>query len=421
MYFARTQIAAAVTAAVVAGPVLGQIHEPDPDARRVFRELVDAYRKRPALTVRSTVTIELIQGETKSHAREVVLEITFGRGRVGIVKLRGFTCHLADGKLTAIHEGSEDAYYSVSDDDSPYYALMSEFMEVPFPHLAIAFGEERTDDLLMQFHQMAPWIQPTGVGQTVKDDRTLRTISLTSDFSDLSILVDPKSKLMDSVVLNITGGSFVQPGATLRYRHAFEYESHDEALDAAKLVFELGDRQRADSLMALMPAPPEPEMPELGPDGHPQGGLVGTPAPDLELATADGDVMDLEALRGKVVVLDFWATWCVPCRAALPVLHEVAEWFFNDTATTEIYTVNIWEQGGAEERLAAAQRFWAADGFTLPVAMDYNDRSAALFGITGIPLTIVIAPDGVIHAQHVGVQGYKATIERAIVEALGVE
>ncbi len=413
----RSVLIGVLAIASSAPAAIAQSHEPDPEARKAFAQVVEAYRKRPGLAIKTTVSVELAKGEFNSKRPEVKAEFILGRGRqgkrIGVIKLRGFTCYLGQGKLAAIHESTDDAYYSTPDDDSPYYALMNAFVQIPFPHLAIAFGDEDLDALCMEFHQMAPWVQPTGVKSVTVDGRTLTSIRMTSDFDDMAILVDPKTQLIESIKLVITGGALVEPGATLTYRHTFSYETPREPRDESIFAFDPGDRQAADMLLALVARTPAmTEAPRAN-------DLIGQPAPAFVLPTADGGEVDLQRLRGRVVVLDFWATWCAPCRQGLPLLHDVADWVSASELPVEILTINIWEHGQGEARLEKATKFWQDKGFSLPILMDYEGETAAPYGLSGIPVTVVIRADGLGHAHHFGLfPDYVESLKREINGAL---
>jgi thiol-disulfide isomerase/thioredoxin len=395
----------------------GQAHEPDPEALRAFKDLVESYRQRPALEVETTIEIAIEQDGVESARPKVKAAFTLGRGRVGIVKLQGFTCYISGGKLAAVHESTDHSYFSAPDEGSPFYALMNAFVYVPFPHLAIAFGEEDIAEVCMQFHQAAPWVQPTGVDTVTRDGRTLRRIRLTSDFDDMQVLYDPDTKLIEAIDLKVTGGHLVDEGATMAFAHSFKYKPHDEPLPASAFALDPGPRQRVDLMPALVakteaaPAPPAEEA-------H-AAGLVGAAAPDFVLGTADGGAVDLAALRGRVVVLDFWATWCGPCKKALPLLHEVARWARDQDVPVEILTVNIWDQGQGDERLERVRKFWQKNGFTLPVVVDHKNQTVDSYKISGVPVTVVIRADGVVHAHHVGVvDDYAETLKADITGAI---
>jgi thiol-disulfide isomerase/thioredoxin len=383
----------------------GQAHEPDPQALEAFTKLVKSYRKRPALEVETTVSIKLEQGGVESQSREVKTAFTYGRGRVGFGTTQGFTVYVSGGRITAIHESTDHSYFSVPDEGSPYYALMNAFVDIPFPHLAIAFGEDDIGDLCMQFHQMAPWVQPTAVDTVTRDERTLGRIRMTSDFDDMQVLYDPDTMLIESIELRVTGGYLVQEGATLIYTHRFKYVTHEKPLPSSTFVLDPGRRQRVDLLPALVAQPAHEPAAQPGHGGPKERGgeLVGAPAPGFVLATADGGAADLEAMRGRVVVLDFWATWCGPCKVGLPLLHDVARWAGGLDVPVEILTVNVWDGGEPDARLANIKKFWTTSGHTLPIAMDYTGQTAIDYKLTGIPATVVIRADGIVHSFHTGV------------------
>jgi len=406
-------ICTALVAAALTPAAPAQQRDVDPEAARAFQAMVEAYRARPALTVKTEIKVTMGQDGAEGEGPGVKAELTFDKERRGVFRLRGYECFIAGGEITAIHGDGDAGYFSMPDEGSPYYALMNMFIDLPFPHLAIAFGEAGMDDLYMQFHSKAPWIVPTGVRQDMRDDVTVDIIEMTSDIEHLEIALDPETKLIQSIDLKITGGFMVQAGAMLRYRHTFEYETHDEPLRDDFFAFEPGNRQRVDMLASLEPK-----------QAPAQGGLVGKAAPAFVLESITGDIVDLEDLQGQVVVLDFWATWCGPCVQAMPLLHEVAAWASDQTMPVRVFAVNTFEGNSLrvdspEARREKAAAFWQQKGFTLPVLMDYSDETAAAYGVSGIPATFIIRSDGIVHAQHTGFGAdYAETLKREIAEAL---
>jgi thiol-disulfide isomerase/thioredoxin len=430
-----------------AAPASAQFHEPDPEARKAFAEMIEAYRKRPGLTVRTHIGITIREGDVEARSSGVEAEFILGRNRQAVVKLRGFTVYVGDGRITAVHDENPDAFFSAGDEGSPYYALLAMFMDLPFPHLAIALGEDDIDDLIMQFHPRAAWSRPTAVrtemrgledGADEADEadngdqneagdefaHEVRVITMTSDFEEMEITVDPETQLIQLVNLRIFGGHFVQPNTEMILRHRFSYDVHDEPMEDL-LAFDPGNRQRVDRLRALIPQREVAAAGGGGRRGVAGGGMIGRPAPPFDLERLGGDRVALEALRGRVVVLDFWATWCRPCVHALPMLHEVAAWGQERNMPLTILAINSWEipnvdDNDPQKRREQVQRFWERHGFTLPVMMDFDDSVAERYGVQGLPTTIIIRPDGVIHTQHIGVpDGYIDKLKQDILDAIG--
>ncbi len=412
-----------MTVAVLgAGPVAAEAARAGADAKaaEAFAQLLEAYRARPALSVESTLRLEIREGDIEATPQTRTARFTSSRtdgAPAGRVTINDFTCSFRGGELFAVHEGTEDLFYREEYDDSPYWSFLINFKDIPYPHLAILFGEEAPEDVWMQLFPETPNIEPTGVESVEVEGRSLRQIVLSGPEGAARLFVEPRTQLLWRIEHEVTAGPTVAPGTRKLTTYTFEYDEHDAPLPAADLAFDPGDRQRVNGIVALLPPPPPRAAVPAGAGG---GDLVGKPAPPFTLATADGKAIDLERLRGKVVVLDFWATWCGPCRRALPLLHDVASWAREEDLPVEIITVNVWEsrdpaRNDPDARLASVRAFWDKNGYTLPVAMDYTDETAAAYGVTGIPATFVLRADGIVHAQpHVDVERMKQSITDAI-------
>ncbi len=127
------------------------------------------------------------------------------------------------------------------------------------------------------------------------------------------------------------------------------------------------------------------------------------PAPDFEARNLSGDVIQLAKLRGKVVVLDFWATWCGPCKAAFPYVQKLYE-KYQDNPDVVILAVNTWERVEGDERYELVKSFMEENKYTFPVVYDESgvvDR----YKVQGVPTQFYIDREGTIRFREIGFHG----------------
>lgn len=120
----------------------------------------------------------------------------------------------------------------------------------------------------------------------------------------------------------------------------------------------------------------------------------GRPAQDFRLPTFDGRSLSLSDYHDKVVVLNFWASWCAPCRVEAPVLEQA--WREYRDQGVVFLGVNLWDKE------PEARAFMREFGLTYPNVLDDGGKVAIEYGVAGIPETIVVTPDGRISAKHSG-------------------
>ena len=125
----------------------------------------------------------------------------------------------------------------------------------------------------------------------------------------------------------------------------------------------------------------------------PESAAVGSRAPDFELVNLADETVKLSELRGKIVIINFWATWCEPCKVEMPFFEEL---FRNSQSKVEILAVNF------DEPPQQVKQFANEYNLSFQVLLDPGGNVQDLYRVRGYPTTFVVDDTGLIQFHHVG-------------------
>ena len=199
-----------------------------------------------------------------------------------------------------------------------------------------------------------------------KEAYTLSKKAISSGFMSDKILSDHQ-KLFE----------FLKSQKTIRGDYATEIQDLKKLGNAAKLQLVLNDQ------LSISPVP-------------------GT------LKTANGGSLTTDQWRGKVVFLDFWATWCGPCIKSFPGVQKLYDKYKNNPNVV-FAIVNVWER--VEDRFASVQSFLSKNPYSFPIYYDLKDEIVKEYGVTGIPSKFILDKDGVGRFMEVGLKDEQTFIE----------
>lgn len=137
-----------------------------------------------------------------------------------------------------------------------------------------------------------------------------------------------------------------------------------------------------------------------------------SPAPDISVVSiANGSTLKLSDLKGKVVLLNFWATWCPPCREEIPSMMKLNT--FMAGKPFQMVAVSI-DEGGK----SAIESFFKETGFLLPTYLDESGTSSKSYGVTGVPESFIIDKHGVLVKKIIGGFAWDSPEAVAFIEGL---
>jgi thiol-disulfide isomerase/thioredoxin len=137
----------------------------------------------------------------------------------------------------------------------------------------------------------------------------------------------------------------------------------------------------------------------------------GKPVPDITVSSLTNAPLKLSDLKGKVVLLNFWATWCPPCREEIPSMMKLNSAMAGKPF--QMVAISI-DEGGVPE----IESFFKASGFSLPTYTDPGGTAQKIYGVTGVPETFVIDKNGLLVKKVIGPLAWDAPQNISYLEGL---
>ena len=137
--------------------------------------------------------------------------------------------------------------------------------------------------------------------------------------------------------------------------------------------------------------------PDRTPSGASSGQSTTNPAPNFTVLDKDGNTVEFSSKKGKPIILNFWASWCPPCKAEMPDFEEAYKKYGDKV---EFMMVNLTD--GNRETLQKAKDHVSSNGYTFPVYFDTQSTAAYAYSISSVPATYIIDAEGNIVAHAIG-------------------
>ncbi|MDP6693294.1 MAG: TlpA disulfide reductase family protein, partial [Phycisphaerales bacterium] len=309
-------------------------------AKALLTEVHKVYKEADGINETLIITYPNPMGETETFT----VNLLVGKDSGSVAAKDQITFVWLGGKVIASIDEMKGGYVEV---DAPDGFLSGINAIIPggggVPTWSIALRESDDYDQWVKSFDLfgLPEMPLLGITTKTEADKTVDVLEYGGEIARIEITIN-EDRIVSGIVAHISQPGMPEMKISLASKTTFAKLSEP-------IIFESGDRKKYDSLQEMMMASmSDSSQQEEGPD-EPKSKLTGNPAPDFTLELMDGSgSVTLSDLKGQVVVLDFWATWCSPCRKGLPALNKFDEWVQEQGLKVQVFAVNIWERGDPE-------------------------------------------------------------------------
>ncbi len=398
---AAFSLALIVCAVLAARGALAADPEVDPKAKQVLDEFGKFYAKLKGFkfTAKIGLTVEQKgQSQTQEFTQQFVVERP-NKLSYTLESQQGGAVIVTDGKDLSVFVNSFNKY-AVEEAPATFTALLQN----PIIVGSIGFGNAGgvvvailSDDPADSLMTGAQTIEYGGTADL--EGAKCHVIKATQEQFDWEIWIDAGEQPLvrqfvpdlKKAFARMAEGGQKSPFADMKITNVVSYSDWqiDPTFEEADFAFKAPEgATKVDSLMEMITGRTESEPPPHA--------LLGQPAPPIKLELLDGGKLDLASLKGKkVVILDFWATWCGPCVQAMPIIEKVAAKFKDQGVA--LYAVNL--QEGAEEIKTFLEEAKLGE---VTVALDSDGKTAQAYLAEAIPQTVIVGKDGSVQVVKIG-------------------
>lgn len=374
------------------------------EAEALLMKVHKVYKNADAIIETVTVTMPAMMPGEEPEQITLTSSIDANSGKISVQN--ELDAVWSDGTMKVTLEGMDESY--IQTEAKTFSAGLDSALGgqgMPGMWTILLRESDKASDWYEAFSLGMPGVEVIGV----TEDGDANIVEMKTMMGGVAIHVSADNTI-DRVVMTIE-----QPGMPVMEMVAVAEVAFKDAMPAVS--FDAGDRKKYDSLEAIFA-----EMDGgSGEEGGDEAGLIGKTAPDFTFATLEGGEVTLSDLKGEIVILDFWATWCGPCKLGLPLLNEFDAWAQKEGLNVKVFALNVWEGDDAAVVKATVSKFWKENKYTTAVLMGSGDEALPKnYNVKGIPATFVIGVDGKVLESHNGYdKNMVDTLKKSVTDALG--